>query len=102
MPQPARTAFDDAFGELDLGAEAVGERQARTVYPPGRERRESDIRELTVPPDERPSRDNLPSSIEEAVLAVLDQVPRMASERPPAGAVDATAARKRIGNADER
>ena len=83
MPQSARTAFDDAFGELDLEAEPVGERQARTVYPPARPRRESDIRELTVPPDERPSRDNLPSSIEEALLAVLDQVPRMASEPPP-------------------
>ena len=91
MPQPARTHADDAFGELDLEAEqVVGMREARTVYPPARPRRESDIRELTVPPGARPNRNNLPSSIEEAVLAVLDQIPRDASEPPPAPLHDDT------------
>ena len=48
-----------------------------------RQRRDSDIQELTVPPGERPSRNNLPGSIEEAVLALLDQVPRSASIPAP-------------------
>jgi len=88
MPQPVRAPLgDQAFGELDLESEQAEQAAgptARTVYPPQRPRRESDIRELTVPPDQRPSTENLPSSIEEAVLAVLDQVPRIASEPPPA------------------
>jgi hypothetical protein len=85
MPRPIRrrtasarapeSAFDAAF------AEATG---ARTPAVAARSRLRSEVVELTVPPDERPSRGNLPGSIEEAVLAALDQVPRSATLPPPA------------------
>lgn len=84
MSQPATVPLgEDAFGELDLELEQVGAREPRTVYPPARPHRQSDIHELTVPPGQLPSQ-NLPSSIEEAVLAALDQIPRITSVPPPA------------------
>ena len=61
---------------------AARSRRATAAFE-ARQRRDSDIQELTVPPGERPSRNNLPGSIEEAVLALLDQVPRSASIPAP-------------------
>jgi hypothetical protein len=82
-PRVSESAFDAAF------AEATGARPSEVVVRP---RVRSEVVELTVPPDQRPSRDNLPGSIEEAVLAALDQVPRSATLPPPARSGDATGA----------
>jgi len=81
MSQPARTKDSGpcgTFGEADLDSERLGLSDAATVYPPPWQPGQSDIQALTVPPGEFPSQ-NLPGSIEEAVLAALDQVPRAAS-----------------------
>lgn len=73
---------DGTFGEADLESDWP-ERPSRCSYPPEADwrakDRDSDIYELTVPPGERPSSENLPGSIEQALLDVLDQVPRSPS-----------------------
>ncbi|MGD8862137.1 MAG: hypothetical protein PVI30_19150 [Myxococcales bacterium] len=86
------------FGEADLEAEAFepppGADAGRCSYPPppgafDPERQSwedfSDVYELTVPPGHFPDAAHLPSSIEEAIRQVLEQVPRAPSdpELPP-------------------
>jgi hypothetical protein len=77
------------FDEADLDAERFGTLRSRCAYPPDRAQDwqplVSDIHALTVPPGEYPSQ-NLPSSIEAALLEALEQVPRAPSapELPPA------------------
>ena len=101
MPHPARaneTHPAGPFGEADLDAERLGRHDASTVYPPQWQPGQSDIQALTVPPGEFPSQ-NLPGSIEEAVLAALDQVPRAASV--PQAAPSEADAEPRTDDADE-
>jgi hypothetical protein len=93
MPRPARrTAADDRADESAFDAAFAEVTGGRTSEVAARQRVRSEVVELTVPPDERPSRDNLPGSIEEAVLAALEQVPRSATVPPPSPghAVDAS------------
>lgn len=58
------------YGELDLDQASDPAPSLEGAWQPG----DSDIHALTVPPGEYPNQ-NLPGSIEEAVLTALDQVP---------------------------
>jgi hypothetical protein len=88
MPKSPRSSRSAAkvLDQADRGGARRTRLESHTVRAPrpSRARLDRDIQELTVPPGERPSRNNLPGSIEEAVLAALDQIPRAASAPPPA------------------
>lgn len=91
MPsQPARTPASDelAFGEADLESERAAGPAPRTVYPPPRARRQSDIHELGTVPGSGEA-EELPGSIEEAVQAHLDRIERLPSTPPPGDEPDA-------------